>query len=127
VRGDSNYKVHWLGWEGIDFTLILDLEIIIQAKTIEISSLWDSKRWILHPEGIRCLVSDNGKDFTEVGNLLTEGNQQKEEVSKVFSFIAPQKVIRYVKFEIKGTKQLPQWHPSAGSKSWVFMDEIVVR
>lgn len=127
VRGDSNYKVHWLGWNGIDFSLTLDLEKAVQAKTIEISSLWDAKSWILHPASIRCLVSENGKDFTEVGNILTEGNQEKADVNKVFSFKASEKNIRYIKFEVKGTKQLPEWHPSAGSKSWVFIDEIVVK
>jgi hypothetical protein len=127
VRGDSNYKVHWLGWNGTDFALTLDLENVVKSKVIEISSLWDAKSWILHPAGIRCLISENGKDFTELGNILTEGNQEKSEVSKVFSFKTTEKNIRYVKFEVKGTKQLPDWHPSAGSKSWVFIDEIVVR
>ena len=27
----------------------------------------------------------------------------------------------------EGTKQLPDWHPSAGGASWVFVDEIVAR
>ena len=59
--------------------------------------------------------------------MITEGNQEKGEVTKVFSFKAPKTSIRYVKFEVKGTKQLPDWHPSAGGNSWVFIDEIVVR
>jgi hypothetical protein len=127
VRGASDYKIHWLGWSGKDFSVMVDLEKSVAAQSIEISSLWDPKSWILHPEEVNCLVSENGKDFVSIGKVMTQGNQEKEEVTKVFSFKGLRTAIRYVKFEIKGTKQLPQWHPSAGGESWVFIDEIVVR
>jgi hypothetical protein len=72
-------------------------------------------------------VSENGKDFTPAGTIETTGNQQKEEISRVYTFKAPASAIRYVKFEVKGTIHLFDWHPSAGGNSWVFIDEIVVR
>ena len=127
VRGANDYKVHWLGWEGDDFSLTLDLEKPITAGNIEISSLWDPKSWILHPASVSCYVSENGKEFVEVGNLITKGNQQTDEVTRVFSFKAPASVFRFIKFEIKGTNKLFDWHPSAGGKSWVFIDEVVVK
>lgn len=127
VRGANDYKVHWLGWEGDDFTLTLDLEKSLVANNIEVSSLWDPKSWILHPASVSCFVSENGTDFIDLGILITKGNQQKEEVTRVYSFKAPASVIRFVRFEIKGTNKLFDWHPSAGEKSWVFMDEIVVK
>ncbi len=127
VRGASDYKVHWLGWEGKDFNLALDLGKLVKPDSIEISSLYDPKSWILHPKLVTCLVSENGIDFTSIGTINTEGNQQKEPVTKLFSFKAPPSSIRYVKFEIKGTHHLFDWHPSAGADSWVFIDEIVVR
>ena len=127
VRGASDYKVHWLGWEGKDFNLTLDLGKSVRPDSIEISSLYDPKSWILHPKSVTCLVSENGIDFTPVGTIETVGNQQKEPVTRLFAFKAPPSPIRYVKFEIKGTLHLFDWHPSAGSDSWVFIDEIVVR
>lgn len=127
VRGASDYKVHWLGWSGKDFSLVLDLEKSVNANAIEISSLWDPKSWILHPSSVSCLVSEDGKNFVPIGKIDTEGNQKKSEVTKVFTFKAPKSSIRYVKFEVKGTIHLFDWHPSAGGDSWVFIDEIVVR
>ncbi len=127
VRGANDYKVHWLGWEGDDFTLTLDLEKSVLANKIEISSLWDAKSWILHPAEISCFVSDNGKDFVDIGKIETKGNQEKEDVNRIYSFNAHASAIRFVKFEIKGTNKLFNWHPSAGGKSWVFIDEIVVK
>lgn len=127
VRGANDYKVHWLGWEGEDFTLSLDLEKSVLANKIEISSLWDPKSWILHPASVACFVSENGNEFVEIGKLEIKSNQQEEEVTRLFSFKAPATEFRFVKFEVKGTNKLFNWHPSAGEKSWVFMDEIVVK
>jgi hypothetical protein len=127
VRGASDYKVHWLGWEGKDVNLILDLDKPVNASSIEISSLYDPKSWILHPASVSCFVSENGTDFTAVGKIEVAGDQKKEEVTRVYNFKAPAKGFRYVKFEVKGTLHLFDWHPSAGGNSWVFIDEIVVR
>lgn len=127
VRGANDYKVHWLGWESKDFTLILDLEKQTEATEIEISTLWDPKSWILHPISITCLVSENEKDFKQIGIIEVIGNQQNDEVNRTFTFKTQNRRYRFVKFEVKGTLKLFDWHPSAGGGSWVFVDEIVVR
>jgi hypothetical protein len=127
VRGANDYKVHWLGWEGSDFTLTVDLEKSIAASAIEISSLWDPKSWILHPAAVSCSVSENGREFVNVGKIEVNGNQQKDEVNRLYAFKAPSSAIRFVKFYVKGTNILFDWHPSAGRQSWVFIDEITVK
>ncbi len=127
VRGASDFKVHWLGWEAQNFTLILDLEEVTEAKSIEISTLWEQKSWILHPASVACLVSEDGTDYSLLGKQVVEGDQRQEDVTRLFSFDAWGKSYKYVKFEVEGTLRLFDWHPSAGGGSWVFVDEIVVR
>lgn len=127
VRGANDYKVHWLGWESKDFSLVLDLEEPTQASTIEISTLYDPKSWILHPESVNCYVSDNGTNYKLVEKQIVNGDQRKEEVNRTFTFNTSGMKYRYVKFDVKGTLKLFDWHPSAGGGSWVFVDEIVVK
>ncbi len=127
VRGASDFKVHWLGWEAKNFSLVLDLEDPVIASTIEISTLWDQKSWILHPASVTCYVSEDGVSYQLIEKLEVAGDQRKEEVQKLFGFTAPDTKIRFVKFEFEGTLRLPNWHLSAGGGSWVFVDEIVVR
>lgn len=127
VRGASDFKVHWLGWEAKNFSLILDLEALVNASTIEVSTLWDQKSWILHPKAVTCFVSQDGIDYTLIEKLEVIGDQRKEEVQKLFEFKVSGTKFRFVKFEIEGSLQLPYWHPSAGGGSWVFVDEIVVK
>lgn len=127
VRGANDYNVHWIGWEAQDFSLTLDLEQQTTAKTIEISTLWDQKSWILHPLSITCLVSNDGSNFVSIGKQFVTGDQRMEEVNRIYSFDTPPSGFRYVKFDVKGTLKLFDWHPSAGGGSWVFVDEIVVK
>ncbi len=127
VKGGSDYKVQWIGWQGTDFNLKIDLQQSVRPASISISSLWDPSSWVLHPASVSCLVSNNGKEYISVGKIVIGGDQQKEKINQVFEFNLPASAFRYVKFEVKSTLVLPGWHGSAGMKSWVFLDEILVR
>lgn len=127
VKGGSDYKVQWIGWQGTDFNLEIDMQHSVRPTAIAISSLWDPSGWILHPASISCLVSNDGKKYIPIGKIFTEGDQQKENINREFEFKLSGAAFRYVKLEVKSTLVLPFWHGSAGMKSWVFVDEIVVR
>ena len=133
VRGASDFKVHWLGWEGVDFTVTLDLGSPVAAREIALSTLSDHRSWILHPAIVACSVSADGVSYRDVGTRTVSGDHRDEDVVRPFSWTedmtAPGSFsgVRYVRFRVEGTKRLPDWHPSAGGLSWVFIDEIVVR
>jgi hypothetical protein len=133
VRGASDFKVHWLGWEGVDFTLNLDLGKPVATREISLSTLSDERSWILHPDRVTCSVSSDGVAFREVGTRALRGGHQGEETIHAFSWTDDMSDpgsfagVRFIRFHIEGTKHLPDWHASAGGLSWVFVDEIVVR
>ena len=133
VRGASDFKVHWLGWEGVDLTLTVDLGKPAATREILLSTLSDHRSWILHPDRVTCSISPDGATFRELGALAAEGDHQGEEIIRPLSWRAgptePSSFgrVRYVRFLIEGTKRLPDWHASAGGLSWVFIDEIIVR
>ena len=127
VRGANDFKVHWLGWEGVDFGLELDLGTPAAPKTIALSTLYDPKSWILHPRRVTCLVSSDGQSFQPIGTTELDGDQRREDVTRTWTWTTALVNVCYVRFQVEGTKRLPDWHPSAGGLSWVFVDEIVVR
>ena len=133
VRGAADFKVHWLGWEGVDVTLTLDLGKAQAVGEISLSTLSDFRSWILHPNSVACAVSEDGAAFREIGTIAVEGDHRGEDIIRPFTWTgaaagpAGFDRVRYVRFRIEGTKRLPDWHPSAGGLSWVFVDEIVVR
>jgi hypothetical protein len=127
VRGANDFKVHWLGWEGIDLRLDVDLGGPRSPKTISLSTLYDPKSWILHPRRIICLVSADGRGFQPIGAMELDGDQRREDVTRTWTWTTGLSGVRFVRFQVEGSKTLPVWHPSAGGASWVFVDEIVVR
>jgi hypothetical protein len=127
VRGAADFKVHWLGWEGPDFDLVVDLGAAVSPTSASIGTLWDQRSWILHPRRVSCAVSADGVSFEDVGTRDVGGDQRNEEVTRTFSFPLSGAAVRFVRFRVEGTHQLPAWHPSAGGTSWVFVDEVVVR
>ena len=127
VSGASDYNIHWLGWFGNDTELILDLDTLTQAKNISIHSLWNGKSWILHPSEVSCSISVDGKNYSPIGIIRVEGEQQKEDPIRNYLFQTNNDTYRYVKITVKGTGKLFGWHPSAGESSWFFLDEITVK
>ncbi len=126
VRGANDFKVHWLGWEAVDAMIIMDLEEPKSLTKIEISSLYDPKSWILHPKSVQCRYSADRITYRELATLVTQGDQRKEPITKLYTFTPPSNdSIRFIQFQITGTKKLPDWHPSAGYGSWFFIDEII--
>ncbi|MCX6169376.1 MAG: hypothetical protein NTX65_08550 [Ignavibacteriales bacterium] len=43
-----------------------------------------------------------------------------------FSLSFDKTKIRYIKVIAKNVGRCPAWHPGAGGKSWIFVDEIIV-
>ena len=133
VRGAADFKVHWLGWEGQDFELTVDLGRAVPVREVVLSTLSDPRSWILHPDKVVCSLSPDGAAFGEVGTVSLAGGHQGEEPIRAFTWgpdaagASPFSAVRFVRFRVEGTKRLPEWHVSAGGLSWVFVDEIVVR
>lgn len=82
--------------------------------------------WRLRARTFMCFPADDSS-FEEVRELTVEGDQRKEDVTRTFTFGPALQNVRFIRFHVEGTKMLPDWHPSAGGMSWVFVDEIVVR
>jgi len=134
VWGANDFRVHWLGWEGVDATLTLDLGAAKAVREIALSTLSDQRSWILHPGSVGCEVSADGLTYRDLGTITVEGDHRGEEFVRAFGWRAGEFVdpaalaaVRYVRFRVVGTKALPEWHVSAGGASWFFVDEIVVR
>ena len=126
VQGAGDYLVHWLGWEAQDFSIVVDLGESVKANSIKINSLYFPKSWILHPQSMKCLISSDGNNFRKIGLQSIDGDQKNEKEIHAFEFNTDKQNLRFVKFIVKAAKGLPNWHPSAGGKPWVFIDEIIV-
>ncbi len=127
VKGSDDYKMNWLGWWGEDIVLKLDLDTLVDNKTITMSTLDNWKSWILHPLQVECLVSNDDTNYISLSSLQGNGNNKNNPTIKEFVFNSKDNKFRYIIFKVTATKTLPSWHYSYGHPSWVFIDEITVK
>ncbi len=105
----------------------MDLGSEKEVKTVAVSFLRDQRSWIFYPTEVVCLVSENGKDFTELPIQKIDATHPSEEVEiKTISFEI-EKNVQFVKIIAKNFGDLPKGHLGYGGKAWLFVDEIEIK
>jgi hypothetical protein len=119
----------WQGWEGDDMEAVIDLGRPTPVREVELSTLQAMRSWILLPRRILMWLSDDGAAWRPVADLVHDISPRREDAfTHRFSQALPAgTTTRYVRVRAINAGPLPDWHPGAGGKAWVFADEISVR
>lgn len=125
--GGATFVESWVGWEGIDGDLVIDLGEEKEIQEIDTDFLHQLGQWILLPTKVVYSLSSDGKTFTEAGtyDLPEDRSSQVKYVSVKHTAPAPVKT-RYIKIDVTGTKVCPEWHYGVGHPCWFFIDEVTV-
>jgi len=131
LQGSQHYRDgNWQGFSGTDIELVIDLEKEMDITEISVGFLQNVTTWIFFPSKISFLVSESGAedDFETVADFLTAIPMElKEATAKSYNKKFNDLNARYIKIIAKNPGPCPDWHPGAGSASWVFVDEVVVK
>jgi len=130
MRGSDSFRggdKSWQGYQGTDFGAVIDLDEITDINKISIGFFQASSSWIVFPEYVEFYTSDDGINFNSIHKIINESSVRNPDwVQK--DFTAPLESVkgRFVKIFAKNLKELPSWHPEAGGKPWLMIDEIIV-
>jgi hexosaminidase len=119
----------WQGWEGEDMEAVIDLGGVAAIREVEVGALQTMRSWILLPRNVTIRLSDDGASWREAASLSHDIPQERESpfVYRFRHELPAGTRARYVKVRASNAGPLPSWHPGAGGKAWVFVDEIAVR
>ncbi|MDP2365976.1 MAG: family 20 glycosylhydrolase, partial [Ignavibacteria bacterium] len=130
LRGSDSFRggdKSWQGYQGTDFEAVVDLGEVTDINIISIGFFQASSSWVIFPEYIEYFTSDDGYEFVKVGRVdVTSSIRNPDWVQKDFSAELENVKARYVKIFAKNLPELPYWHPEAGGKPWLMVDEIIV-
>jgi hexosaminidase len=128
VRGTSNYRDgSWQGFSMTDFEAIVDLESVTDINKITVGFFIASSSLVVFPEYVEYFVSDDKENFKSVGKVSNVFSLRDPTwLSEDFSLELNNTSGRYVKIFAKNPLTVPDWHPAAGWKVWLMVDEIVV-
>jgi hexosaminidase len=84
--------------------------------------------WIFLPRSVDFSTSIDGITFSGAG-IVTPTERDREEQAFTFDAVLPVSLprTRYVRVRAQAMPVCPPWHAGAGGKTWIFIDEIVVR
>lgn len=126
-RGTTDFRLGvWQGYEGDDLEAVIDLGSVKRIDRVGLGCLQDNNSWIFFPQRVEFDFSNDGttfKDIRVVGNSV----DPKDDKVQIMEFGADVSLkARYVRVRGKSLGACPDWHKGAGSKAWLFVDEIVL-
>ncbi len=128
IKGSTNFSdMTWQGYQGTDFEAVVDLGKLTDVNKISAEFLQSANSWIWLPEKVVFFISQDGKSFEEVKSFSNDvPKENMDTVIKEFTVDGLNKKAKYVKVFAKNIGVCPKWHPGAGGKAWLFIDEITV-
>jgi hexosaminidase len=129
VNGVQNEKgmarsTEFLGFLGTDCEAIIDLGKTESISNVIVHTLNQQASWIWRPQYVEVFSSMDGQNFTSIkmtDDLISAaGNNATMKVE--FNATST----RFVKIVVKNWGEIPQGNPGAGSKAWLFVDEIEI-
>lgn len=127
IYGGSTFVESWVGWEGCDAGLVLDLGEETEISYIGADFLHQLGQWILLPVSFSCWTSKDGSAYDFFGKVqVAEDESPQVKFEKIGCSVDGHVPARYVKICIEGTKVCPSWHYGVGQPSWFFIDEVEI-
>jgi hypothetical protein len=127
-KGNTDFRLGaWQGYEGNDLDAVIDLGSVKPIARVSLGCLQDNNSWIFFPKNVEFSFSSDGLAY---GNAFNVGNNigPKDEAVRLkdFSLEAGSVNARYVRVRARNIGVCPDWHKGAGSKAWIFVDEITL-
>ncbi len=124
------YWDNWLGFNGVDMEATIELTEPIDIKMVKIGIAHKPESWVPWPKGAWVSFSKDGKKFTEWKRAEFPAFDLPDPMKSLGRVEARAKVnvqkVKYLKIKIENQGVLPKWHPNAGEKAWIMVDEIVL-
>ncbi len=129
VKGTTDYRYSWLGWEAVDTSVTVDLGEVREISRVAADFLQVVMSWIWLPAEVRWLTSVDGETWEAAAVLEPrEADTRKDAFTERFEcwFMPAPRKARYVRLEATSRKHCPPWHHAAGGDAWIFLDEVMV-
>jgi hexosaminidase len=128
LKGSENFKDgYWIGFEGTDMDLEIDLNEDLPISSVEASFYQQAGSWIFMPEKVVFQIFDNNHILVAESEIKTTTPLGKNDaIIEKFSAGFENLKARYIRVIAVNIKTCPEWHVGKGSKAWVFADEVIV-
>ena len=126
----GDWQNDWLGFEGVDMEATVELAVPTNISTVKVGLCHEPNDWVMWPKGVWVCFSKDGTEFTDwqMAELPVFNGPDK---MKGFGRIEArarvnEKQAKFVRVKVENYDVLPEWHPYAGQKAWIMVDEVTI-
>lgn len=120
-----NHGQKWLGFQDDPMVLEVRFERSDKPKEVSISLLYNEGAHIFPPSKVTIQGLENGKWQLLASNSPEVSSQASPARSELMNMELENTNYEKLKITLTPLSRLPKWHPSAGDKGWVFVDEVI--
>ena len=125
--GALDYSKNWLGFQGEDMIVEIELLEEEEISEIQMNFLKAVNSWVFLPLEIVIETSQDGINYHKTSSLKGDISDQNYLVKSIpFVFEIEPVAARYIRIKAESLKTCPEWHRGYGKPSWIFVDEIIV-
>lgn len=127
--GGSNFFANWLGFEGNDMEVVIDLGEAKSFSNISVGFLQVTNHIVFFPKSVTFSASNDNNNFRKLQTVSTQkpiSKDSKRNDLEYFKASFPETQARYLKLVAKNVSKAPVWHNAAGLPVWIFADEVIV-
>lgn len=125
-KGSENFRDgNWLGFNGDDMVVDVELSASRPLESVFISTLDDTGSWIFPPTELEIWGGNSSSDLQKLNTLSItppDGPEPKHMIIHELAF--DKRDLKYLRVIAKNYGNLPDWHPGKDTPAWLFIDEI---
>ncbi len=127
IKGQNNHRSgEWLGFQDEPMLLEIKLDPKNNYSDLVISLLYHEASYIFPPASVEILKSENGKWINFISEQPEQSVELKDPRASLLRYDLSKADTEIIRIKLNPVKSLPKWHPGAGAKGWVFVDEILI-
>ena len=129
IRCAADFRINgWLGFEKNNLEAIIDLRSKKEVSIFGAGFIQDNNAWVFYPAKIEFFASDDGSNYTKIGEVVNNISPYKEGVMlQMFELPETKVSARYIKVIGHNIGHCPPGHKGLGAPAWLFSDEIIIK
>ena len=126
----GDYYNDWLGFEGVDMEATIELAVPTKINVVKVGLCHEPNDWVVWPKSVWVCFSSDGRNFTDwqMAELPVFDRPDKMQgFGRIEARLRTDgKQWKFVRVKVENQGVLPEWHPYAGQKAWIMVDEVSI-
>ena len=132
IGNPANFHEGWVGYYGNPMGIrYKNRDFQSDSLTVTLSFAHHPSQWVFLPQKVLVSYSKDGIKYSQPEEVILPFDPALKENNKprvcILHHKIPNKKVKYIKIEAQPVEQLPEWHPAAGEKAWLMIDEVSIR